>query len=347
MTLPTTANWTARINTVVVLSNNERFFMAEKEARMLLEYPELPQHFRLRSLILFAQSVESCMHLMWPAKTAGSDNNIVMDRLRRFLDELNEDILEDRPENWYNLDGPVQYESAPDEDEGEMSDELEDQEKELEDEEQILKDTKSQQSDDSEFDDSTTNLLFDLENESSKPFTSTNNEGDSISPHFEPQTFLEAHKKVAGDDDSVASAETNKQDESESAPHLRDIYKLFAANKSGAGADRVESQTETIVTNKSSPDTLKIDGNMIEEANVQPDKSTKEKEAEPKNTQEEAAILDDIPSKKRKAADRPSTKVNEIQSVLSSQHKSYIKPSKQDVTTILDDPAPNKRMKND
>ncbi|THW39677.1 hypothetical protein D6D25_04817 [Aureobasidium pullulans] len=268
-----------------------------------------------------------------------------------------------------------------DEDEDEMSDELEDgdvfeehvdvshqekqeadgsdQEKELEDEEQILKDTKSQQSDDSEFDDSTTNLLFDLENESSKPFTSsTNNEGDSISPHFEPQTFLEAHKKAAGDDDSVASAETNKQDESDSAPHLRDIYKLFAANKSGAGADRVESQTETIVTNKSSPDTLKIDGNMIEEANVQPDKSTKEKEAEPKNTldkdkpkcvssQEEAAILDDIPSKKRKAADRPSTKVNEIQSVLSSQHKSYIEPSKQDVTTILDDPAPNKRMKND
>ncbi|TIA29322.1 hypothetical protein D6C78_10285 [Aureobasidium pullulans] len=214
---------------------------------------------------------------------------------------------------------------AQEEQEADMSD----QEKELEDEEQILKDTKSQQSDDSEFDDSTTNLLFDLENESSKPFTSsTNNEGDSISPHFEPQTFLEDHKKVAGDDDSVASAETNKQDESDSAPHLRDIYKLFAANKSGAGADRVESQTETIVTNKSSPDTLKIDGNMIEEANVQPDKSTKEKEAEPKNTQEEAAILDDIPSKKRKAADRPSTKVNEIQSVLSSQHKSCIKPSK-------------------
>ena len=96
---------------------------------------------------------------------------------------------------------------------------------------------------------------------------------------------------------------------------------------------------------------------------MQPDKSIKEKEAEPKNTldkdkihdiqpkcvssQEEAAVLDAIPSKKRKAADRPSTKVNEIQSVLSSQHKSYIEPSEQDVTTILDDPAPNKRMKND
>lgn len=102
---------------------------------------------------------------------------------------------------------------------------------------------------------------------------------------------------------------------------------------------------------------------MIEEANLQPDKSTKEKETEPKNTlnkdkihdtqpkcvssQEGAAIFDDMPSKKRKVADRPSTKVNEIQSVLSSQHKSYIELSKQDVTTILDDPAPNKRMKND
>ncbi|OBW65868.1 MAG: Uncharacterized protein AUREO_040620 [Aureobasidium pullulans] len=238
-----------------------------------------------------------------------------------------------------------EYECVSDEDEDETSDELEDgdssdecvdmsdqeeqeaersdQEKESEEEEQILKDTKSQQFDDSEFDDSVTNLLFDLENESSKRFTSSAiDEGDSISPHFEPQTFLEAHKKVAGDDDSVVSAETNKQDESDSAPHLRDIYKLFAANKPGAGADRVESQTETIVTNKSSPDTLKIDGNMIEEANVQPDKSTKEKEAEPKNTlnkdkihdtqptcvgsQEEAAIFDDIPSKKRKAAGRPT-----------------------------------------
>ncbi|THX07200.1 hypothetical protein D6D17_04759 [Aureobasidium pullulans] len=128
----------------------------------------------------------------------------------------------------------------------------------------------------------------------------------------------------------------------------RHFHKLFAAKKPVAGVDRTKSQTETIDTNKSSPDTLKIDGNMIEEANVQPDKSIKEKEAEPKSaSQEEAAVLDAIPSKKRKAADRPSTKVNEIQSVLSSQHKSYIEPSKQDVATILDDPAPNKRMKND
>jgi hypothetical protein len=143
---------------------------------------------------------------MWPAKTAGSDNNIVMDRLRRFLDELNEDILEDRPGNWYNPEGLIEYESVPDEDEDEdeMSHELEDgdlfeehvdvsgqeeqeadmpdQEKGTEDEEQILEDTKSQQSDDSEFDDSTTNLLFDLENESSKLFTSSAiNKGDDIS----------------------------------------------------------------------------------------------------------------------------------------------------------------------
>ncbi|OBW69661.1 MAG: RNA-binding domain-containing protein [Aureobasidium pullulans] len=327
------------------------------------------------------------MRLMRPAKTTGSNNkNIVMDRIRRFRDELNEDILEDRPGNWYNPEGLTEYESVPDEDEDGISDELEngdssdervdmsdqeeqeadisDQEKGTEDEEQILEDTKSQQSDDSEFDDSVTNLLFDLENESSKLFTSSAiNEGDDTSPHFEPPTFLETTEKVIGDDRSVAFADTNKQDEPDSTLHLHDFHKLLAANKPGAEADRIESQTETIVTNKSSPDTLKIDGNMIEEANVQPDKSTKEKEAEPKNTlnkdkihdtqpkcvssQEEAAVFDDIPSKKRKAADRPSTKVKEIQSVLSSQHKSYIEPSKQDVTTVLDDPAPNKRMKND
>ncbi|THX98834.1 hypothetical protein D6D03_07662 [Aureobasidium pullulans] len=109
----------------------------------------------------------------------------------------------------------------------------------------------------------------------------------------------------------------------------RHFHKLFAANKPVAGVDRMKSQTETIDTNKSSPNTLRIDGNMIEETNVQPDKFTKEKEVEPKNTlnkdkihdtqptcvssQEEAAIFDDIPSKKRKVADRPSTKVNEIQ----------------------------------
>lgn len=125
----------------------------------------------------------------------------------------------------------------------------------------------------------------------------------------------------------------------------------------------MKSQTETIDTNKSSPNTLKIDGNMIEETNVQPDKFTKEKEVEPKNTldqdkihdvqptyvssQEEAAIFGDTSSKKLKAADHSSAEVNKIQDVLSSQHKSYIEPSKQDVATILDDPAPNKRMKND
>ncbi|THW08700.1 hypothetical protein D6D24_08990 [Aureobasidium pullulans] len=249
---------------------------------------------------------------------------------------------------------------AQEEQEADMSD----QEKELEDEEQILKDTKSQQSDEHELDDFITNLLSDLENESSKLLTSSAiNEGDSISPHFEPPTFLETTEKVTADDHSVAFADTNKQGEPNSTLHLRDFHKLFAANKPVAGVDRMKSQTETIDTNKSSPNTLKIDGNMIEETNVQPDKFTKEKEAEPKNTlnkdkihdtqptcvssQEEAAVFDDIPSKKRKAADRPSTKVNEIQSVLSSQHKSYIEPSKQDVTTILDDPAPNKRMKND
>jgi hypothetical protein len=52
----------------------------------------------------------------------------MMDRLRRFLDELDEDILEDRPEDRYNPEGLIEYESVPDEDEDEdgISDELED-----------------------------------------------------------------------------------------------------------------------------------------------------------------------------------------------------------------------------
>ncbi|KAG2164563.1 hypothetical protein JADG_004302 [Aureobasidium aubasidani] len=162
------------------------------------------------------------MRRMWPTNTTGSNENIMMDRLRRFLDELYEDILEDRPENWYDPDGLIEYKSVPDEDEDEISDELEDgdlfeehvdvsgqeeqkavrsdQGKGTEDEEQILKDTKSQQSEDSEFDDSVTNLLFDLENESGELFTSSAiNEGDSISPRFELQTFLETTEKVTAD----------------------------------------------------------------------------------------------------------------------------------------------------
>ncbi|TIA58157.1 hypothetical protein D6C77_05691 [Aureobasidium pullulans] len=275
---------------------------------MLLEYLELSQYFRLRNLIFLAQSVESWYDGKYH-RDAAEDMWYSMRHFAAFSTNEKEYILEDRPENWYNPHGLIEYESG-------------------------------------------------------ERFTSSAiNEGDDTSPHFEPPTFLETTEKVIGDDRSVAFADTNKQDEPDSTLHLHDFHKLFAANKPGAEADRIESQTETIVTNKSSPDTLKIDGNMIEEANVQPDKSTKEKEPEPKNTldkdkvqdkqpkcvssQEEAAILDDIPSKKRKAADRPFTKVNEIQSVLSSQHKSYIEPSKQDVATILDDPAPNKRMKND
>lgn len=163
------------------------------------------------------------MRRMRPAKTTGSNENIMIDRLRRFLDDLDEDILEDRPGNWYNPEGLTEYESVPDEDEDGISDELEngdssdervdmsdqeeqeadisDQEKGTEDEEQILEDTKSQQSDDSEFDDSVTNLLFDLENENSKLFTSSAiNEGDSISPHFEPPASLETAEKVTAND---------------------------------------------------------------------------------------------------------------------------------------------------
>ncbi|KAG2164564.1 hypothetical protein JADG_004303 [Aureobasidium aubasidani] len=102
---------------------------------------------------------------------------------------------------------------------------------------------------------------------------------------------------------------------------------------------------------------------MDEEGNARLNMSSEEKEVEPKNTldqdkihdvqptyvssQEEAAVFGDTSSKKLKAADHSSAEVNKIQDVLSSQHKSYIEPFKQDVTTILDDPAPNKRMKND
>ncbi|CAD0052341.1 unnamed protein product [Aureobasidium pullulans] len=199
----------------------------------------------------------------------------------------------------------LEYESVHYEDEDEMSDELEDgdlfeehvdvsgqeeqkavrsdQGKETEDEEQILKDTKSQQSDDSEFDDSTTNLLFDLENESGELFTSSAmNEGDSISPHFEPPTSLETTEKVTADDRFGTSADTNMKHEPQRTFDPRLFHKLFAANKPVAGVDRMKSQTETIDTNKSSPNTLKIDGNMIEETNVQPDKFTKEKKPSPR-----------------------------------------------------------------
>ncbi|CAD0052343.1 unnamed protein product, partial [Aureobasidium pullulans] len=46
-----------------------------------------------------AEDMWYSMRRVRPAETAGSDNNIVRDRLRHFLNKLYEDILEDRREN--------------------------------------------------------------------------------------------------------------------------------------------------------------------------------------------------------------------------------------------------------
>lgn len=327
------------------------------------------------------------MRLQWPAKTTDPDTNYTIDRLRGMLDNLNEDILADQPDDYddYNQ-GEVEYqaelaegdeemlaelaEGDPFEDDEDMADseeedmETSDQGNGSEDGEQISKETKSQQSDGHESGDGIAVPLFGRKSEEVEAFSFFRaKKGTKVSPPFKPPTFLKTPGKATADDQSATPADTNKKHEPDSTPDLRGFHKLFANSKPVAGLDPIKSQQEEIVNDNSTPDALKIGNIMDEDTNPHSNKSPKEKEAEPKNTlekakpddiqpgevssQEEAAVLDDTPSKKRKAADQSSTEVDKIQDVLPFEHQSYTEPFKQDTATVLDGPNSQKRRKTD
>ncbi|KAH0028102.1 hypothetical protein KCU78_g3742, partial [Aureobasidium melanogenum] len=99
--------WAMRTELVETLFNDDELFLAEKEARSLLKEPMLPKYYRIHCLVLLAQCLKDWhqakiwhrMRLLSPAKTSSSDDNSLMDELRTMLDELEEDMVADKPEN--------------------------------------------------------------------------------------------------------------------------------------------------------------------------------------------------------------------------------------------------------
>lgn len=63
--------------------------------------------------------------MMCPAEKTDDNGNHVMDRFRGMLDKLEEDMVADRPEDWYKLDGVAVYQDEPEEENEEMSAESE------------------------------------------------------------------------------------------------------------------------------------------------------------------------------------------------------------------------------
>ncbi|KAG9687658.1 hypothetical protein KCU95_g10827, partial [Aureobasidium melanogenum] len=147
--------WAMRTEMVETLFNDDELFLAEKEARSLLKEPMLPRYYRIHCLVLLAQCLkdwhqakyyQGCaeqiwrrMRLLWPVETLSSDDNSLMDELRTMLDELEEDMIADKPENADYaecLDGVVVYRLEPPEEEEENVEVADQQQEESEDEEE-------------------------------------------------------------------------------------------------------------------------------------------------------------------------------------------------------------------
>jgi hypothetical protein len=54
----TAKGWATRLNNVKFLFNNEKFALAEREARSLLDEPMLPPYYRIQCLVVLAQCLE-------------------------------------------------------------------------------------------------------------------------------------------------------------------------------------------------------------------------------------------------------------------------------------------------
>lgn len=83
------------------------------------------------------------IRMMETAETKNERGDKAMDKLRRILDELNEDLLAEKPDDDY-LDGVVVYQPEPEEEEEEFEEDVEvagQKEKESQSEEQGNQDT--------------------------------------------------------------------------------------------------------------------------------------------------------------------------------------------------------------
>ncbi|KAH0365758.1 hypothetical protein KCU65_g5838, partial [Aureobasidium melanogenum] len=130
--------WAIRTELVERLFNDDELFLAEKEARSLLSEPMMPQYYRIHCLVLLAQCLkdwhqakyyQNCaeqiwhrMRLLWPVESLSSDDNSLMDELRTMLDELEEDMIADKPKDADYaecLDGVTMHRLEPPEEEEE------------------------------------------------------------------------------------------------------------------------------------------------------------------------------------------------------------------------------------
>ncbi|KAH0162293.1 hypothetical protein KCU67_g6001, partial [Aureobasidium melanogenum] len=122
-------DWHSRLNEIVQLFHDENYAMCETELRTVLGCPQLPHYYKIRCLIILAQCMDgwfeskhhrTCAEAIWyqwrmmcPAEKTDDNGNHVMDRLRGMLDKLEEDMVADRPEDWYKLDGVAVYQDEP------------------------------------------------------------------------------------------------------------------------------------------------------------------------------------------------------------------------------------------
>ncbi|KAH0028099.1 hypothetical protein KCU78_g3741, partial [Aureobasidium melanogenum] len=132
--------WSIRLNKVVDLFNDEQLPLAEKEARALLNCTGLPDSHRIRCQILLAKCVDDWyeakmlydsadhiwgyLRMMETPETKNEGGDKAMNRLRRMLDELNTDLLAEKPDDNY-LDGVVVYQPESEDEEQELSAESE------------------------------------------------------------------------------------------------------------------------------------------------------------------------------------------------------------------------------
>ncbi|KAG9601277.1 hypothetical protein KCU77_g2916, partial [Aureobasidium melanogenum] len=133
-----------RTELVETLFNDDELFLAEKEARSLLKEPMMPCYYRIHCLVLLAQCLkdwhqakyyQDCAEQIWhrmrllsPAERSRADDNSVMDEFRTMLDELEEDMVADKPKNADYaecLDGVAVHRLEPAEEEEELEEDVE------------------------------------------------------------------------------------------------------------------------------------------------------------------------------------------------------------------------------
>ncbi|KAH0027645.1 hypothetical protein KCU78_g3889, partial [Aureobasidium melanogenum] len=115
-------DWHSRLNKIVQLFRDENHAMCERELRTVLGYPTAAPLLQDQMLDHPCSHHQTCAEAIWhqwrmmcPEERTDDNDNHVMNRLRGMLDNLEEDMIADRPEDWYKLDGVVVSQGEPEE----------------------------------------------------------------------------------------------------------------------------------------------------------------------------------------------------------------------------------------